>query len=282
MKRHSRLYRLLVPPLVTVLLVVLTLEGLLRLVDPWGAHYFDDLSTLWDNIVTDPHRGTVLPPGVYQFANWTAVQDDRSVRHLPASAHGPCKVLLVGDSLTWGHGVNDGDTWANLLAGQLPQADILNAGQDGYNSENTRGTIRDFPDADVIVYLIIGNDAEPTIGVHTQRRVSMIKKYLTYFTEVMIKKPPVVSAAEVSDTSRFLSDLAVIHQDDRVVLVSFEPQSLIPSAVAVQYRVNFIPLYHHPISRIDGHPNPDGNKEIAASMLPIVRRAIDARCGNVF
>src|SRR5262245_45701053 len=102
--------------IVVLVSIVLELEIVLNLLDPWGCRYFNDLATLWEKVVESPNRGYVLPLGKYQFSHWQATELQNSVRLVPDNANGPCQVVFLGDSVEWGHGVNDNETWVNLIA----------------------------------------------------------------------------------------------------------------------------------------------------------------------
>src|SRR5262249_6679787 len=154
----------------------------LQIFDPWGMHYFDDLATIWNNSIMDPQRGRVLPPGTYHLSHWTVTELPGYIRLTPNNQNGPCKVVFIGDSLTWGHGVHDQYPWVNLLAAQLPGTTVINAGFDGYNSTEALQSMSGFPDANLFVYFISGNDANKPEGLFKQNYVSMLKKYQIYIS----------------------------------------------------------------------------------------------------
>jgi hypothetical protein len=71
--------------------------------------------------VFDTFSQEVVPPGV-RVTGVTA-------------APGARRVALVGDSFTFGHDVDDADTWAAGLARRRPDLEILNFGVDGYGHD---------------------------------------------------------------------------------------------------------------------------------------------------
>lgn len=276
MPAKSRKRRInIVTALISTVVTILLFERALWLLDPWGMHYFDDLSLIWENIQSSTNRITILVPGTYHFSHWSATELPGGIRRIPANQSGPCKVVFIGDSVTWGHGVNDEETWVNLLAGQLPGATVINAAQDGYNSENVRGTLADFPDAHLFVYLIIGNDAEPTTDANFRLpRTGMIPKYLSY---IRVAGYEGSNQAHPQDTSRFDEDIGALRRDPRVVIAGFGGQLLTERA-----RATAIPMYTRWISKVDPHPNAEGNRQVATAMLPIVQQAMADKCRPIF
>ncbi len=264
--------------LISTVLSILALEAALKIFDPWGLCYFDDIALLWNHMQADPHRIAVLPPGEYHLTHWSATQLDNYTRRVPDNQGGPCTVVFVGDSMTWGHGVNDDETWVNLLAQDLPELTVINAGFDAYNSENVRGTLLDFPDADFYVYLIIHNDDEPTTVYKHMEPGGWIAKYVSYLIERA--KTPSENGEATADPgegqARFKADIAALSQDDRVVFVAFEQgfvNRLIPD-----YDVIFIPRHTRTISKVDAHPVPQGHRDIAEAMLPHIQAAMAEHC----
>lgn len=71
--------------------------------------------------VFDTFAQEVVPPGV----RVTGV----------AASPGARRVALVGDSFTFGHDVDDVDTWAAGLARRRPDLEVLNFGVDGYGHD---------------------------------------------------------------------------------------------------------------------------------------------------
>jgi len=79
-----------------------------------------------------------------------------------------CRVMLVGDSLTYGYGVAENETYGALLQGKLNRGydvEILNLGVSGYQSEDIFNVVKSFwnelkPDA--VLYGICLNDFLPS------------------------------------------------------------------------------------------------------------------------
>ncbi len=119
-------------------------------------------------------------PGVYDFTYSNNSQGWRGSREYGPKRPGACRVLLLGDSFTYGWGVNDDQTFAHHLEQYLRQrnlpAEVINAGCPGKGTDyelkvfQTRGvqlhpdlTVlcffpNDFQDNALAVYYEIGPD----------------------------------------------------------------------------------------------------------------------------
>lgn len=257
--------------LISFLITLVLLEAGLRLFDPLGLEYFNNLNILGWGLRLDGARGYVLTAGHYSLRGWSATEQDSYTRRLPDNSGGACSLLFVGDSVTWGEGVNDDQTWVDLVARNLPGINIINAAYNGYNSENVRGTIAQFPDAKAIIYLVISNDPFVTSnsGPVEFPPLFATARYLQYFMRSEI------SPAE--DWQRFYLDMDAMNKDGRITFVAFDAS--FGKSLADKYPVNLIPMYTHWISFIDGHPSIEGNKQIAIAMLPIARKAAE-KCNS--
>lgn len=272
-----KLRRGIIGLLIGILIVLLGLEALLAIFDPWGMYYFGDLQTLFKDAARDPVRGYVFSDGVYQLARSTATVENGTRRIPAANPDADCTIVFLGDSVTFGHGVDDADTFANLLAQQFPDVYFINGGVDSYNSTNVLGTLRAFSDANGYLYLISDNDisAEHTLQP-TPLDTSWLVRYLRF--ALVHSGAGDDSAAEYS---RFYEDLDTISVDPRVALVAW-PGPIIDAVVARGYPVHLIPAYdaypEYRISYVDRHPNPAGHQFIAEHLTPIVAALIAERC----
>ncbi|MBM4268390.1 MAG: SGNH/GDSL hydrolase family protein [Deltaproteobacteria bacterium] len=90
----------------------------------------------------DDEIGYVLRPGskvrhhVKQFDVEYRVDEDGS-RHVPGSERGRPRVLVFGDSWTFGHGVTDDETYAARLQEHWPDVAVRNFGTMGYGTAHT-------------------------------------------------------------------------------------------------------------------------------------------------
>jgi hypothetical protein len=280
--------------LVIVLITLALLELILRLFDPWGLSYFTDLETLAGQVfIPDPVRGYAMRDGTHRFSRWTAAVVD-GTRVVPASsASAACTLTLLGDSVTFGLGVNDDQTWANRIAAAHPGARVVNAGVVQYNSGNVLGTLRALPDADAYLYLIIYNDVNAAIDVTTQgfAGARSAEPMLIRYADFAIRRGagsdrPVFTDPDATlpaspDLARFLSELDAITADSRVALAAFGGEPLTNTLVERGYAVNALPPYpgQHRNSFVDYHLNAAGNAAVAEMVAPLVEALLAQRCG---
>lgn len=290
--RHPR-RRAFVSALTMVLITVALLELVLRVFDPWGLNYFTDLETLAGQVFTaDPARGYAMRDGTYHFSRWTATitAGTRVVPAVPAAA--VCEIVLLGDSVTFGLGVNDAQTWANQLALTRPAIRFVNTGVVQYNSTNVLGTFRAFPDADAYLYLIIYNDANPAIDPTTQGFAGarsadpMLIRYVNFAllrgagSDRPVFADPAATLPDSPELTRLFGELDALTADGRVMLAAFGGEPLTNTLIERGYAVNVLPPYpgQYRNSFVDYHLNAQGNALVADMLAPLVDPLIRERC----
>lgn len=166
--------------LISTIVAVLAAEAGLRLVNPWGIELFSLLPYHMQGMIDHPELGYVHPRSVtYRLGknrvslNSNGHRDDEMPVQKPA---GERRILVLGDSSTFGWGVDQGEDFpARLEALLREQKDgvwqVINSGVNGYNSEqeaiffSTEG-IRYQPD---IVLLVFGsNDVDAVIDPNSE------------------------------------------------------------------------------------------------------------------
>jgi lysophospholipase L1-like esterase len=279
----QRLRRRLIAFLVIVILSFLGLEAILSL-DLLGMYYWRDQYYVVPYYVTSP-SGYALMPGKYQLthSSFTILPDES--RRVPATNPNATQTLiLLGDSLTFGWGVNDEDTWANRIAEAFPEWHVINTGVNGFSSENVRLTLQSHPDADAYLYFLSYNDAAPSAHIVQTRDSaptpsptgrtspagyeSWIALYLDWLTTPRAQAP--------NDMPRFEQDVRVIGSDPRVLIVAFEGAELTDQTDELAPGVKTIPEHNSPNSYVDGHPNAQGHARIAESLVPILQEFLSS------
>lgn len=274
-------------------ITLLLIEILLRVVDPWGLSYFEDLAVMGNELFTpDAQRGYLLPDGSYAFKYWSAAVKDGG-RVMPAAETiGDCAVTILGDSVAFGYGVNDDQTWANYVAAQLPGVVLYNAAVPRYNSTNVLQTLQATPGANAYLYLIISNDVENAINPAEQyfsgsgEGLPWLIRYMNFAIfrsggtdRVETTGVNTSLLDETPETMRFFNELDTILENDKVWLAAFSNEALTNTLVARNYPVTVLTYpAQRRISVADYHLNPQGNQELAAEILPLFQAIQQAAC----
>lgn len=251
-----------------IILSLLAIEGGLRLADPLGVlRVTYDLSALWRHLEDDA-RGYRIAPGRYVLSNWQATILDDGTRAVPDTTAGKRRLVVVGDSFTFGLGVSDSETWVNLLVRDMPGWTVINAGMPAYNIDNARRTIAAYP-AERYIYLLYGNDDEAGFdwrhAYEDMNKYSAMSIYWWWFKEARNK------GHDGPQTPAWYYDsLEAIAGNEKVQIVGFAGQPL-AEAAKKRYpeRVTLIPAVRHVISFADGHPNAAGHRDIAAALRAV-------------
>lgn len=253
----------IIAALFILLATILGIEGMLIIADPMGVAYYTDLDTFYAN-ATPIENGYRMTPGDYMLSSWQYRINDDGSRYVPNNGDSE-RVYFVGDSITFGWGVNDAETWVNLVAQQL-DIDAINAGVPGYNATQVLSVIDALPDDANIVYLSFSNDNHPAISLHSQlefySRTHMLIQVLQQQT--MTRRDPL-----------FMQSFREIANDDRVTILAFAGDEY--GSMAARYGAHLIPPYTQRISAADFHANVDGNREIAAGVLSVLKDHVNDR-----
>ncbi len=119
-------------------------------------------------------RAPVEVEGAKRAYTWHGVlhvQDANNLRRtspFPPRQERVFRVMLVGDSLTYGQGIDERWTYARQLEASLEpdyDVEVLNLGVSGHQSEDVLGKVRDFLprlDPDLVIYGVCPNDFLPS------------------------------------------------------------------------------------------------------------------------
>ncbi|MCH7564719.1 MAG: SGNH/GDSL hydrolase family protein [Gemmatimonadetes bacterium] len=172
--------------LVRMSLVGLGIFAALALLE-FGLRVWGQVAMIPSMFVEDPYtsyrlkpsvRARAVIPGVYEY-EWTTNQQGlraREAYRIPREA-GTHRVLVIGDSFTFGIGVNDDETFSALLQGMLEQScptmevEVINAGVGGWSTSHELEFLERFGlsfEADVVVLGFFGNDLDgnSSSGIH--------------------------------------------------------------------------------------------------------------------
>ncbi|MBK8020290.1 MAG: hypothetical protein IPK19_02410 [Chloroflexi bacterium] len=260
--------RRLIALLAGVILSLLLLEGLLSL-DPVGLRYIRDYKVLTDQIVPAP-AGYTYAAGEYRLSRSTVTMLDDGTRLVPDSSESAEQTLvLVGDSVTFGLGVSDDQTFANLIARARQDLRVINAGMPAFNIVNIRRLVeQQAPDAQIL-YLISDNDADPIFepSFNPDDRLpdlSWIALYWRFLPVVMQASDPRFSNAG-RDVEAYLREATAVTSDPRVLAAGYDDvlTPITPGAMS-------IPAYTTRLSFADKHPDANGHRQIAEALLRLL------------
>ena len=188
---YRRLHRVrwpLVLGLSTTVMLLAAAEISVRVFDPFGISHFEESSRLWLDYVSDPVLVFRLPPhtqktyqGVMISTNGLGFRD----RELERKQNGELRILLLGDSITFGYGVSAEETYGRKLESILTsdlgrRVRTVNAGMGGFNTVQEAAFLEHQAaaiDPDVVSLLYLPNDIDsndPTVqsrGGHLRQRV---------------------------------------------------------------------------------------------------------------
>lgn len=268
---------------------LLLLELMLRIFDPWGLVYFDDMVVMGNSFVYDEQRLIALPEGDYQFTHWAATVRD-SVRLTPATnTDADCNIVLIGDSVTFSYGVNDDETWANHLAQEFPDVHIMNAGITYSAIDEILGTYRAFSGANAYIYLITHNDYEALPDIRAGQFTNPTKNYpylvnypsflVHYRSEFNFRNIP--SASNTTAYTHFLEKMSELTAAGDVTLLAFPERETTTVLQESGFDVHVLPPYPEDIvSFADGHLNAEGNRKLAGYIAPIFEEIVATDCSD--
>lgn len=276
--RLSKQLRTFLSALLVVAITLGMAEIALRIVDPWGLRYFDDVEKM-SREMFEPDDQLIyrMKDGAYQYSYWqTQIADHRRVTPATNPDAG-CTLAFLGDSVTFGYGVNDDQTWVNGVAADLPDVHVLNYGVPRYSSTNVLLTRRTFPDHPAYIYTIFNNDSEPSYDPRQDMALTSRndRPWLVLYMQMAIRRS---TPSAPIDSTRFFSEVDDLLAEGRVYLVAFEHDVLTDLVVEHGYDVHIVPFPPHPISVSDFHLNSQGNAELAASLSPFVKDVAAQAC----
>lgn len=257
--------------LISILMTFACLEVSLKLIDPIGiARYYQDSGVLLSRIVPN-EDGYDFTSGVMDMYVYDATIQLSGERYTPSAIGTGCRVATVGDSLTFGMGVYDDETFTELLA-QEYAGNWVNRGKPGYNSGNILADVNSF-DADMIVYLATNNDPDSD-WFYSRPNVAGYQSALQAYTWQYTFRNRMTMGTTY--TPQFEYNIASISSNENLLMfvMSDNPQLTVYRA----YGAIVIPPYRGVVSIADTHPNKQGHRELFNYLLPYVMRGIDEYC----
>jgi hypothetical protein len=256
---------------------LVSIESIIRVFDPFGVYtHAVDIDHLQSSVLADDELGYILPPGQWNFRYWSATMTNDG-RYTPATHESSCDIAFLGDSVTFGFGVNDQDTFVNQLAQQFPDVQFHNYGLVGYNAAQVAASQSIMPPADGYIYMLINNDADTVlpwpVPPRSFRLDMGIQDYWWDWNKRTFSQPEQVIPDWFWDSLNQLT--AIPH----LRIVGF-PDNTLTDRVAERYAITFLDWSQHRISRNDAHPNAFGHRELAVQLIPIVANLITEACSR--
>jgi hypothetical protein len=257
--------------LCSILLFVFSTEFLFTAFDPLGINRYDDDLRLYSNSVIDNNGLVVLLDGEHRFSNWTATI--AAGTRVTQTRSSDCDIAFIGDSVTFGWGVNDADVWVNLLAQTYPTVEIRNYAYPGYDTANLSAAFRQIR-ADGYVYFIIENDSGRGIQAgprQSESRRWTLARYVLHLTFMYRAQQRQIIATD--EFKAFLEGIPA-----NTLMLGFTGEVLAGYA-AEHHGAILVERYTEALSAGDGHANVVGNQQIYAAVLPHVDAFIRRICG---
>jgi hypothetical protein len=277
--RRKRLLRRLLTIGVVMALTLALIEVLLRVTDPFGVVYFHDIANNFYDVSLPDQRGYVVAPGQYNASHWSFTILPDNTRAVPdTSPDAENTMVFIGDSVTFGYGVDDEETWVNLVAREFPDWHVINDSYPGWSIENLEGAWEMHPDADLIFVLTITNDSdEPkrVAGVPGSKP-TYIQLYATMIS-YLLRGFPLPSEETVAALEPVWREaIGRIGADPRVTFIVINVTGTYDDRVMEMFPDKTVRIenYTQLISTVDSHANAEGNAFVARQIVPLIREKI--------
>lgn len=182
---YSRLYRIrreIILTLTAIFFSLMMAEAATRVFDPLGISYFEESTRYQLDMISDPALGYKHAPNlrrVYQGVEVSTNQFGLRDREIEPKQTGEFRILLLGDSVTFGWGVPIEATFGrrleNLLTTKLKRpVRAVNSGVGGYNTVQEYAVLKQLAgtvDPDMVVLLYVRNDIQsndPSLNPETE------------------------------------------------------------------------------------------------------------------
>jgi hypothetical protein len=174
-RRHTLLWLLLFCPI----LIFASVEGAMRLFNLLGSSFYSDMRRYMTVLELDDRLFFKNPPlyrGTYNSVEITTNELGFRERPLRPHAAGSARILILGDSVTFGWGVRADDAFPRKLERRLQLSrgtpvETINSGVPGYNTAQELAVLRVYqdrlqPDSVLLVYVDNDIDAIDPARVH--------------------------------------------------------------------------------------------------------------------
>jgi hypothetical protein len=243
--------------------------------DPLGVLAFRDSLAVILSANVDGGDLVTMWPGFYEADSWSFTVGDDGYRVTPNAPDGAdCTIAIVGDSVTFGWGVNDGDTFTARLQEQYGDVRFINTGVSGYNAGDFEPAARRVKAA-AYIYLQIGNDhGDSLVYSDAQYTPAGFGDGLsTYLLMVTAARMRVAKNKSVIWADREERYAGFLERDNLLIFTPSGNQWLVNEHGAIAAGA-----WESNISAYDKHPDADGHAQIANAISPYIGRFVQEVC----
>jgi hypothetical protein len=254
--------------LIIIIITLVMLEALLVIVDPIR---FSEVQNDWSNLrqyVVQRDNYYVFRPGTYELIRYSVTINEDGTRNLPDNGSG-CRVVAVGDSFTFGMGVDNHESWVNHAARETGY-NWTNSGMPGLQASNFVTVLDEYP-ADVYVYLNTANDAAVYEEITAERPVYRPFSALTVYIYRAAQLP-----LTYETPSNYEQYLETITARDNLIWYTIDNSPQLETNL--QYGAIALPDTFEIIGMDDSHPNPTGHEQIWNMMEPTLKPFVERYC----
>lgn len=216
------------------------------------------------------------------------------------------KVLILGDSLTFGQGVEDSEPYPAILQGQFPGYKVINGGVSAWGTTQSllqlEQQIQEHDDIELVVYSIIDDDfnrnyLRKTWLEHIQKSRGLQVPYYDVVDGKLVfqgladaqgdglEDSEALREKEIAVTQLLLARMAALSSEQSIpfvlVYLPTEDNSDFSQAMIAAVGADRFVDLRDAIDcanlhlRFDLHPNPECHRRIADALEPILHRAFD-------
>jgi hypothetical protein len=202
---------------------LVAIEVLLRVADP---DYLNRLHGDESSNVYSETYGWELRRGFRgdDFGQWATVNRKgyRGPEHEYRKPPGRTRVLMVGDSIAYGAGVKDDETFSALLEGRHPQLDVVNLAVGGYGTDQeliqlTREGLRYRPDVVILNFCLFSDVVDNALS-HALFDARQPKPFFTWDGQALVKHDDHLKLSFPRRLAQWLSDQSQAYNRLRILL----------------------------------------------------------------
>lgn len=167
----SNRVKIFLSALVMTIIGISMLELILRLTDPLGVEYFSEVERYFATHVKKEDYSYIHPPDMDEVFQGVRIKTNsyglRGPEFERTKPKGKKRILILGDSVVLGWGVEYEDTFPNLLQNSYGSDDKVEVIPAGVSSWNTRTEYEYFKaeavnfEPDILVLIVVSNDTDP-------------------------------------------------------------------------------------------------------------------------